>query len=295
MKVLIWAGLAITLLQACTRPAPPVAAPVAVDARGKTFAARSRTRIISLAPSCTEILASLGVVDRLVAVDSWSDFPPAVTQIAHLGGMMPSMETMVAYKPDLVVMPDSVPQLRDKLDSMGIDTFVVDTNRLQGMYDALTELGKLLGKEAEGRQIGDQFRDRLAAITRHTAGKPPVSVFVVMDFDNPRAPWTAGKNTFVDELIRLAGGRNIAESAQGAWIRFSLEALIEADPQWIVLSSEHPEPPAQALERLRKLPGWNRLQALRAGRLLVMTPDEIARPAPRIAAGVERLAKALHP
>jgi iron complex transport system substrate-binding protein len=279
---------AAVFLAACTKP--PAPADQLHDARGKPFTPMPRARIVSLAPHTTEILAALGAADHLVAVDAWSDYPPAVTALPHLTGLAPSLETVVHYKPDLVVLPDSIPEVTAKLDQAGIAAFVCDANRLASLFTTLRELGRLLGHEAEAARVAAALTARIDAVRARTGARPPVTVFVALDLDDPHAPWTAGRGTFIDEVVTLAGGRNVAAAAPGSWLRYSLEALLRADPDWIVLSTIEQVTPAEALTRLRGYEGWNRLTAVKEGRLIVIDPAYIARPSPRIVDGLERLA-----
>ncbi|MCC6629464.1 MAG: cobalamin-binding protein [Chloroflexi bacterium] len=280
--------------------APPTAAPVTAtaafpvtvtDSAGRTLTLpRAPARIISLAPSNTEILFALGLGDRVVAVDEFSDYPPEAKAKATLGSYLkPDLEAVVAAAPDLALVTAAhLSGVGGAMIERGIPTLVVEPRTLPEVFDGILLVGRATGQTAEATRLVDSLRERSAAVTARVSGKPRPRTFLEL---SPQLH-TAGPNSFLNDLLERAGGANIAAGASTPWPQLSQEALIQADPQVILLSYDASgETPAQVKAR----PGWHTLSAVKDGRVVTINPDLIARPGPRIVDGLEALASALHP
>ncbi len=236
-------------------------------------------RIISLVPSLTEVLFSLGAGPRVVGVTANDHYPPEVEALPRVGDMAPDYERILALRPDLVVAdPGMQPREITRLRELGLPVLSLPSQSLMGLQNALVELGKATGTEARGQELQSQ----LASL------KPPVGprvrVFVEI-WDKPLI--TTGGGTFVDELINLAGGLNVYADHQ-RYPSISVEDLLLRQPEVIVLT-------VSQVEEARSRPGWDRLEAVRSGRLYRMESDLLVRPTLRLPQAVEQLEGFLKP
>ncbi len=266
--------------------APGVSAPAVTDDAGREVRlARPARRVISLVPSVTETVVALGAADRLVARTRY-DREPALADLPSLGGGLdPSLERLIALRPDLVVAWSARDDrtLRPRLSSAGIPVYSAAVEDTAGVFATIERLGRLLGRVEAADSLAGAIRDSLAAVAAEPLpGRRPTALYLI-DGDPPRA---AGAASFIGELIEVAGGRAAFPELAEAWPAVSLEAILERDPD-IVLLPVGPGLPGAA--ELAGRPGWRELSAFRAGRVVEVPADLLARPGP----GVARAARAL--
>lgn len=287
------AGFLPVLLLASANARPAFAAdrfPLALkDDRGVTVRLLSPPRrVVSLAPSLTEIVFLLGRGDFLVGVTRFCNVPAAASGLPKIGGVSdPDVERIVALSPDLVLCTtDGNP--RDKvraLEEMGIPCFAVAPQDLEAVFTAIERLGVLLGAAERGRAEAGSLRRRvrLASPTGRDEEKPAV-LFVVST-----APIiAAGEGTFMDELVRLAGGRNAAARFSGRYPRLSMEGLVAARPDLIFLAG------MAGVERFPpEVTRWKEVPAFRDGAVITLDGDLVTRPGPRLVTALERVSAAL--
>jgi iron complex transport system substrate-binding protein len=250
-------------------------------------------RIVSVAPSVTEILFALGLGDRLVGVSSYCQFPPEALRKEKVGGYInPSLEKIVALRPDLVIgiAEGDLKTFVDRLAGLQIPVYITHPKDVSGVLASMENIGRVTFSLESARKITRRMKERIEAVEAKVRGRPRPRVLHVLNFD---PLLSAGKGTFVDDLIRLAGGRNIAEKASGKYPRFSMEEVLAQDPEVIVLASMKSQDPLN--EERRQWERWKTLSAVRRGRIVVLDPDLIHRPSPRIVDGLEEMARALHP
>jgi iron complex transport system substrate-binding protein len=274
----------------------PTAAPfpmTVADDRGKqvTLATAPR-RIVSVAPSATEIVFALGAEDRLVAVDDFSDFPAAARALPKVGGTRTSPERIIAHRPDLIL---AVTQgnLAPGLEAQGQAVIVFDASDIDGVYRNIELVGRVVGREKAAEELVARMRARIDAVAAKTKGitaKP--RVLHEVDATDPARIFVAGPNNFIDSMITVAGGVNVAANAQRKFPQLSAEEIVRADPQVIVLGDAKY---GTSVEQVKARPGWQVIDAVRSGRILPIDPDIVSRPGPRLADGVEEYAKLLHP
>jgi iron complex transport system substrate-binding protein len=254
------------------------------------------TRIVSHVPSITETIFALGLGDKLVADDDYSDYPEAAKTKPKIGGYFtPNIEEIVAMKPDLVLTDNKVPDLIPKLDSLGIPVAVIDPKDINGVLTDVDLLGNITGSQKAAEELTSEMRMRIDAVMMKVVPlsyRP--SVFYVYDATDPTKPWTAGPGSFVDSLINMAGGHNVAASASGPWIQFNMEELVNANPDIILVDSSHGTA-AISPDQLEKLPGWQDLKAVKENQVYTIDGDLVNRSGPRIVQGLEEIAKILHP
>jgi iron complex transport system substrate-binding protein len=250
-------------------------------------------RIVSVAPSVTEALFALGLGDRVVGVSSYCEFPPEALKKEKVGGYInPSLEKIVALRPDLVIgiAEGDLKTFVDKLASLKIPVYITNPRNVSAVLTSIQNIGKVTFSSRAAEKITQMMKARIQAVEARVQGRPLPRVLPVLNFD---PLMSAGRGTFVDDLIRLAGGRNVAEKAKGKYPRLSVEEVFAQDPEVIILGSMKSQ---DAMTEGRQWwEQWKTLSAVRQGRIYVLDADPIYRPSPRIVDGLEEVAKAIHP
>jgi len=250
-------------------------------------------RIISVAPNVTEILFALGLEDRLVGVSIYCQYPPEALKKEKIGGYMnPSLEKIVALRPDLVIgiAEGDLRTFVDRLASLKIPVYITNPRDALEVLTSIRKIGEVTFAPEPARRIVRSMEERIRKVQDKVRGRPRPRVLHILDF-NPLI--SAGKGTFVDDLIRLAGGRNVAETATGKYPHFSMEEVLVQDPEVILLASMKSQDPL--VKQRRWWERWKTISAVKHGRIYVLDSDLIHRPSPRMADGLEQVAKAIHP
>ena len=283
-------------------PPPPTPTPtptptpiVGTDYMGRPFEfATPPQRIVSHVPSITETLFALGLVDRIVGVSDYCDYPEEAKAKPKIGGYFtPSIEKIVSLNPDLVLTDGHVSYMT-QLDSLGIPLVVIDPKDMNGVLSDIELLGNITDSQQKAQEITSDMRNRIDAVVNIVGNATRPRVFYVFDATDPTKPWTAGPGSFVDSLIILAGGENVAASASGPWIQFNMEELVNSDPEIILVDSTMGTAvisPAQ----LKELPGWQETTAVKEERIYTIDGDLVNRTGPRIVQGLEQMARLIHP
>ena len=252
-------------------------------------------RIMTLTPGNTEILFALGAEDRIVAVDQWSDFPPAAKAKPRVAPLHPSLEQIVRFSPDLILSTHGGAEPLLPLERHGIRVMVFAPRTLDDIYRNILLIGRIVNAERRAEGLVRAMRQRVAAVVAKVQDAPRPKVFIEFDGSDPSRPFTAGPGSFIDLLVQLAGGANIAARSRTAWPQFSLEELIRADPDLIILSDASAPINPQTPELVASRSGWSHLRAVRLGAIAAIDSNAISRPGPRIVEGLELLAGLLHP
>lgn len=309
-RKLIVALLVVTLVTACSpartsTPAafstePPASAVpaatsiVLTDGLNRTVTlAGSAQRVVSLAASNTEILFAIGAGTQVVGRDLFSDYPAEAAAIQDIGGSMGkyNLEAIVALQPDLVLAGGiNTPELVASLEDLGLTVyFLSNPASLEEMYSKLEMVAQLTGRESETAALVEVLARRVAALDEKIL---PLSPGPTVYYELDATPFTAGPDSFVDMLIRRAGGINVGAALQGEWATISLEELLVQDPSIIILGdSAWGETP----EKVAARPGWNALTAVQTGQVFPIDDNLVSRPGPRWVDGLEALVKLLHP
>ena len=271
---------------------------VAVDDAGRELRLeRPPARIVTLAPSLTELVFAAGGGAAIVAVDSSSDFPAAARAIPRIGDVTRvDVERLVALKPDLVVVWRHGNTLRelDQLEAAGIPLFRLGPQRLDEVVAAIERLGQVLGTEATAQPAAAAMRARLAALRQRHAGEAPVRVFYQV-WASPLM--TINRRQIVSEVIELCGGRNVFAGLAPLVPQVALESVLAADPEAIFTADERGH--TALVRRAVDVPAfaaWRRhprLAAVRGGWLYVLNGDAISRQGPRIVDGTSAVCAAL--
>ena len=248
------------------------------------------TRVVSLGPNITEAIFALGLGDNLVGRTDYCDYPAAVFDIASVGTITdPNIEMIIELDPDLVIGSiHTEKETLDRLEDAGITTVGIYTEEnFAGVYHTISDLGKILRVEEEADRIVTEMQDTISYIEETVKGAEAPSVYYVVGFGE-WGDFTAGGDTFINDIITLAGGKNIAEDVSG-W-SYSLEKIIENDPD-IIICSEYWGTP----EMFASTPSYEDLRAVTEGNLYPIDNNMIDRQGVRNAAGALVLAKIFHP
>ena len=278
---------------------PPrlIAAPLTVvDDTGRSVILRGPPkRLLSLTPSSTEILFALGAEDRIVAVDQWSDYPPAAKVKPRIPPLSPSLEQIVRLSPDLILSTHGGAEPLLSLERHGIVVLILEPKTFDGVYQNILLIGRIVDAEERAERLVRAMRQRAAVVLAKVRDAPRPRVFIELDAIDPNRPFTAGPGSFIDALIRLAGGENVAALSRIAWPQFSLEELLRADPDMIILGNALVPMNPQTPDLVGRRPGWKRLRAVRLGAIYPIETEVVSRPGPRVVEGLELLARLFHP
>jgi iron complex transport system substrate-binding protein len=254
-------------------------------------------RVVSLAPSNTEILFAVGAGDQVVGRDSFSDYPAETSSVQDIGGFNGkyNTEAILALKPDLVLAGEINPQdLVASLEKLGLTVYYLkNPASLEDMYANVETVGDLTGHSTQAKTLVDSLKQRVAAVDEKIM---PLSsrmpVYYELDATDPTKPYTAGKGTFVDLLLARAGAYNIGDSLPTQWAQISLEEVVKSNPYAIILGdSAYGVTP----ESVKGRPGWSGISAVQENRIYPFDDNLISRPGPRLVDGLEALAKLLRP
>jgi iron complex transport system substrate-binding protein len=254
-------------------------------------------RVVSLAPSLTEMVFALGAGDRLVGVTTYCNYPAAAKRVQKVGGIVDGsldFEHVLGLKPDLVVaIGEGQERSVDSLRRLGLRVEIVPSQTFDDVFSALTRLGVLLGREEAAKGLTAELSRRVERVRRAVATLPPEKrprVFYEL-WDRPMM--TASRDTLIGRLIEMAGGVNIFADVSSRYPQVSPEAVVARNPDLIVAPDHHA---ANVTPRaLAQQPGLAGLAAVRRGRVLVINGDLVSRPGPRMADALELLARTLHP
>jgi len=252
-------------------------------------------RIVSFGPSITEILFALGLEEKVVGVSNYCDYPEAATLKPKVGDAFnPSLERIVELEPDLVLTVKQE-QLNRELDALGIKFMVLDPEDIDGILGDIELVGEITGTKKRAEELVKDMQDSISQVIALMEDVPKVSVFFIIDATDPTLPWTAGTGSFIDALITMAGGGNVAGEAVGAWVPFSLEQVVSSDPEVIIIQTMIAGIPTISKEELDEHPVWGEMTAVRQGKVYIIDGDLVSRPGPRIVQGLEEIAKIIHP
>ena len=274
------------------QPARSLAVELVDDAGRIVRLPRPATRVVSLIPSATESLLAIGAGPLLVGRTRF-DVAPEVQQLPVVGGTVdPSIEAIVALRPDLVVSweSDKRQQFRERLEHLGVPIFMLRTQDTSDVYRALRNLGALTGRDRDAALTAERLRTELESVRVSVAAQARPRVLYVV-FNDP--PMTAGPNTFIGQLVELAGGASIFADATTNWPNVPMEEIVRRDPDLVIVPVG--EFKGQALNRLRVMPGWRTLRAVREGHMVRVPANLLSRPSPNMGEAARVLRAAMFP
>jgi iron complex transport system substrate-binding protein len=292
-RVLV-AALCATSIMLLGAASAPAATYTVVDQAGRSVTVPEHPgRIISLAPNITEILFAVGAGANVVGVSEYSNYPPEAAALPMVGTYIkPNLEAIIALAPDLVIATADGEKRAEinRLAGLGIPVYIINPRTIAGVVSTVREVGRLAGYEKAGEETAAKMKRRISEIRKRVASLPPVTVLLVLN-TNPLI--TINGNTFQDEMIRAAGGTNIAAREKIRYPTLTYEEVVVRAPRVIVMTTMSPDEDYTSAAR-----EWSRfttVPAVRDGRIAVIDSDIIDRPSPRIVAGLEELARLLHP
>ena len=251
------------------------------------------TRIVSLAPSITEILFALEISSRLVGATQFSDYPAAARSLPKVGSYVHlNVEKIVALSPDLcIAVKDGNPVTAiSKLEGMGIPVYAVDPRNLEAVLKTLEELGRLLDVTDRATAIVSNMQDRIDRVEQCIAGASHRPTVFFQIGVSPIV--SVGTPTFLHELIVMAGGINLAQGIT-PYPRFSKEEVIVMRPEVLIITSMARQIVFEQVKR--EWQQWNAMPAVRNDRIYLVDSDVLDRPSPRLVDGLEMLARLIHP
>jgi len=248
-------------------------------------------RVVSLAPNLTEIVFAIGAGDRLVGRTSYCDFPAEAKAVVEVGDTLhPSLERIISLKPQVVFISTAsqLESFTKQLQSHDIAVFVTDPHDLESVFKSIAQVGEILGRSDKAKEVVERLRARATAVQEKVKDANPVRVFYQL---SAQPLYTAGRDSFVNDLIRRAGAVSVSGDVPGAWPKYSAEAALATRPEAIILPTggSMGDMNTTVAESLKGSP------AAVQGRVYKINDDHLVRPGPRAVDGLEEMARALHP
>lgn len=248
--------------------------------------------IVSLSPAASEILFAVGAGPQVSAVSDYTDFPPEAAEVAKVGGFdgkTLSIESILSFKPDFVYLTDGMHNfLIDSLDSYGISYYLSKSDSIADVKQEILDIGELTGHIAESQKVVDNMNEKLSkydSLKNNKARKPSVYYEV---WDTPYI--TAGKISFINDVIETSGCENIFADIDEAYPIVSDESIIARNPIIILLPATSGLSPDSVKERN----GWSEIYAVQNNNIFIIDDNVFTRPGPRIADSVENLYKLIN-
>jgi iron complex transport system substrate-binding protein len=254
-------------------------------------------RIVSLAPSNTEILYAIGAGSQIVGRDDFSDYPVEAKDLPSVGSSFGNynLEAITQLKPNLVLAAEiNTPEQVQAIENLGITVFyLANPMDMEGLFANINTVAAMAGRSAEGNILVESLRNRVQGITNALA--PVITkplVYYELDATDPSKPWTPGPGTFLTKLITMAGGTSIGESLTSDYAQINLEYLLVQDPAIILLGDAAYGTTAESVvQRI----GWGSLSAVQNQAIYPFDDNLVSRPGPRLVDGLEQLAGMIHP
>lgn len=242
-------------------------------------------RVVTMMPAFTEIVCQLGACARLVGVDSYSDWPEAVRRLPRLGGLDDAnIERIVALEPDLVILYASS-RAAGRLEAAGVKVLALQPRSLADVRRAWSQIGRALGAQ-DAPAAWERLESELDAVTRSL---PAALRGTTVYFEVNNGPYAASESSFIGQLLARVGAGNVVPGRLGPFPKLNPEFVVRADPQVIMISQQH-------AQGLGQRPGWDRIRAVRDGRVCVFSPqqgDLLVRPGPRMAQAAQLMVDCL--
>jgi ABC-type Fe3+-hydroxamate transport system substrate-binding protein len=292
-------SLLLLLALAACRPATPPdgAAPVSdaltlTDDLGRSVELRLPIdRVIPLAPNLTEIVYATGAGEAVAAAGTSDDYPDAVASVPRVSAIPLDFEAIADRRPGLVLATDQVNSVEDaeRLASLGIPVHFFHFDEVRDVPRAMRITGEILGAADSAEVAALAFEDAVATVKERVQDAEPVRALVLV---GDEVLYAFGKDSYVSEMVRLAGGEPITDVFEGDAAVLQDEFVLEAEPEAIVVLAGEDYDPAGLLEHH---PTWRLLPAFQNDRVLGLDPDWVSRPGPRLPLGLDALARAFHP
>lgn len=287
----------VPLLMGCSSAPAPVVISL-VDGLNRTVTLQGPAkRIVSLAPSNTELLYEVGAGAQVIGRDDFSDFPVEVKALPSVGGSMGNydLNAIAALKPDLILAAQiNTPEQVKSLENMGLTVFYLNNpEHMVGLYENMKAVGTLTGKTDQAASLVESLQlriktivDKLPAITTH------YKVYYELDATDPTTPFTAGPGSYINTLLEIAGDQNIGAALKVPFGTISSEEVIKQNPDFILLGDAAF---GVTIESVEQRPGWSAINAVKNKNVYVFDNNVVSRPTARIVDAIEMLARLIHP
>lgn len=294
---LLFLSILFTFAAACA-PATPSPPGTVVDDFGRSVNIQQiPERIVSLGASVTETLFALGLGEKVVGVTKYCDYPPEVEEKECVGGCVkPDIEKIVALQPDLILahaVYSPSRELISTLEDKGLTVFVLDCSNVEGVLEDIIVVGKITGKEKQAAEFVAEMRSRITAITDKTkelkAEEKPRVLYLLYGGEHPL--YVSGRGSFIDDLIKKAGGQNVFSDIE-RYKLVDLEEIIARNPQVIIGVNR---PGSLVVEWAQTEPRLKSIEARKEQRIYEVDTHLVERPGPRLVAGLEQVARYIHP
>lgn len=249
-------------------------------------------RIITLAPNLTEIVYAIGAGPRLVGNTTYCDYPAQAKEVAKVGDtLQPSVERIIALRPQLILVSTAsqLEAFTKQLDEQNIAVYITDPRDLEGVFQSIQAIGELLDEKERAVSLVATLRERAGSVEELARKEKPPTVFYQLSAE---PLYTAGRDSFITDLVRRAGGVSVTADVPGAWPRYSDEAALAARPEVVIMAtgdSMGAQANAEVAQALKRSP------AVINNRVYKINGDYLSRPGPRLVDGLEQLARAFHP
>ncbi|MGH9868854.1 MAG: ABC transporter substrate-binding protein [Candidatus Polarisedimenticolia bacterium] len=246
------------------------------------------SRIVSLAPSVTEILFAVGAGDRVVGVTDFCDNPPEARSLPRVGGLIhPDLERLASLKPQLAIASTAGNYREDaeRIEKLGIPVYTLAASSLEEILQSVEKVGDIVGSQATALKVSASLRERVARVRQEAATRRRPRVLFVIEPEPLIAP---GPETFVGEALRIAGADLVSQGASSGWNQIDLEQVVALNPDLILATPAH----AAWARALPDSPTWRLVPAAREGKVRVIS-DAIQHPGPRLIDGMEEVARLL--
>jgi len=252
-------------------------------------------KIVSLAPAITEILFALGLDEKVAGVTEYCDYPPKAKDKPKVGGFStPNTELVAAVKPDLVLASTLQADYIRQMEGIGLTVVALEAKDLPGVLEKIKLVGRLTGKKGPAEELAGSLQRRIDGVAEKTKDLPgerrPLVLFEIW----PDPLTTGGAQSFLHNLIVLAGGRNVAGGIEKDWVTLNPEAVLAANPDVIIYT--HHGQSRWTAQSIAARPGWENIRAVKEGRIGSIEDENlVVRAGPRLVEGLEQTARLIHP
>lgn len=239
----------------------------------------------------TEIIYAVGAGNRLVGNTTYCNYPPEAVAVAKVGDtMQPNIETIIALRPQLVLVSTAsqLEAFTKQMEQQNIPVYVSDPHDIEGVFRTIQTLGEILGEGERAAVVVKELRIRAEAVNTAVKSLDPVKVFYQA---SAKPLYTAGRDSFITDVIKRAGGKSVTADVEGAWPKYSDESALASEPEAIIMASfdSMSKDGMAVADSLRNSP------AAKNGRVYGINGDYLSRPGPRLVNGLEEIARKLHP
>lgn len=299
--ITLWVGLllcATVFAASCkpretanTNPDAPQTREV-TDETGKRLRVPVRIeRVVSLAPNLTEIVYAVGAGKTLVGNTTLCDYPAEAKSVAKVGDtMQPNLERIIAMRPQLVLVSTAsqLEAFTRQMEQQNIPVYITDPRDLEGILNTIQTVGEILGERERAIQVVKELRARVERVEIKVKSREPVKVFYQV---SAKPLYTAGRDSFITDLLRRAGGRSVTALVEGAWPKYSDESALASQPEAIIMASFD----SMSAGNMEIAASLSKSPAAQSGRVYGINGDYLSRPGPRLVDGLEQVASKLHP